>query len=408
MPVPLDISGQSFGLLTAKHLDTKRSTPRERFWHCECKCGGSKSVRVSDLRAGKTKSCGCLIKKVSPRHGWKKAAVHREYQAKDIITWEGETLYSPRQAAKFLGRTHSLLRRWANLDPVRRRKKNGKLGKEFKGCPYLHGQALRTIPVRGAQNRPIHYFPLDALHEVKNAMCVQINTPDQEGLTYVGDALRRLGVSLRTLRDKLKKWNPQARPVKRHGRGSDGYARRRAYVPTEFVEWMEAGAGRELAPDTVTVPKAAQKLGVSEWMVRYYIKHKRLDVDRVDQIIETKGGKGKRPPLRYVRKGLGVTSTSLLRLKRELREPPAPANQEKTEHTASKPSDQEGTDPTSQKRRGRPKGRVPEVREREQDMLAAWDRGEFLSKSAAGEAYGFYRQDATRIINDHESRKCKK
>jgi hypothetical protein len=60
-------------------------------------------------------------------------------------------------------------------------------------------------------------------------------------------------------------------------------------------------------------------------------------------------------------------------------------------------------------RRGRPKGRDPEVLKREKEMLAAWDRGEFgFNKSAAGRAFNFHRQDATRIINAHERRKCKK
>jgi hypothetical protein len=90
-------------------------------------------------------------------------------------------------------------------------------------------------------------------------------------------------------------------------------------------------------------------------MVHYYIENKRLDVERVDNIIETKAGKSKRPPMRYVRKGLGVTSTSLERLKKELREPPTLANQEGTEHTASQPSDPQGADPTPPRKRRGPK-----------------------------------------------------
>jgi hypothetical protein len=61
------------------------------------------------------------------------------------------------------------------------------------------------------------------------------------------------------------------------------------------------------------------------------------------------------------------------------------------------------------KRRGRPKGRDPEVIRREKAMLAAWDRGEFgTNKAAAGRAFKFHRQDATKLINAHERKKCKK
>ncbi len=41
-------------------------------------------------------------------------------------------------------------------------------------------------------------------------------------------------------------------------------------------------------------------------------------------------------------------------------------------------------------------------------MLEAWDRGEYPSKAQAGEAHGFHRSDATKIINAHERKKCRK
>jgi hypothetical protein len=63
--------------------------------------------------------------------------------------------------------------------------------------------------------------------------------------------------------------------------------------------------------------------------------------------------------------------------------------------------------PMPRLRRGRKKGvRDPEVVRREREMLAAWDRREFGSnKAATGAAFGFYRQDATKLINDHERKK---
>ncbi len=60
------------------------------------------------------------------------------------------------------------------------------------------------------------------------------------------------------------------------------------------------------------------------------------------------------------------------------------------------------------RRRGRPKGyRDPDVAERKEQMLEAWDRGDFgTNKAAAGRAFKFHRQDATNIINAHEAEKC--
>jgi hypothetical protein len=42
-------------------------------------------------------------------------------------------------------------------------------------------------------------------------------------------------------------------------------------------------------------------------------------------------------------------------------------------------------------------------------MLASWDRGEHgTNKAAYGRAFGFHRSDATKLINAHEAKKCRK
>jgi hypothetical protein len=54
-----DISGQMFGALRAlklSHFDKWRTA----HWLCVCKCGKQVAVSGIALRAGKTKSCGCL------------------------------------------------------------------------------------------------------------------------------------------------------------------------------------------------------------------------------------------------------------------------------------------------------------------------------------------------------------
>ena len=60
-------------------------------------------------------------------------------------------------------------------------------------------------------------------------------------------------------------------------------------------------------------------------------------------------------------------------------------------------------------RRGRKKGyRNPKVSERIKRMLDAWDRGDFgNNKAVAGRKCGFGRSEATKIINDHERKKCR-
>lgn len=53
----IDLTGHRFGSLTVvkyAYTDGKRAV-----WRCECDCGRHTEVRVSSLRNGNTKSCGC-------------------------------------------------------------------------------------------------------------------------------------------------------------------------------------------------------------------------------------------------------------------------------------------------------------------------------------------------------------
>jgi hypothetical protein len=71
-------------------------------------------------------------------------------------------------------------------------------------------------------------------------------------------------------------------------------------------------------------------------------------------------------------------------------------------------SSSEQVKPT-RKPRGRPLGTIdPDVAKRKRKMLAAWDRGEFETKVAAAKEYDFHRSDATKYINEHEAKKCRK
>ena len=57
-----DLSGQRFGKLVAG--TESRRVKNHREWLCVCDCGGSSWVRADVLRAGRTKSCGCLPTRV--------------------------------------------------------------------------------------------------------------------------------------------------------------------------------------------------------------------------------------------------------------------------------------------------------------------------------------------------------
>lgn len=58
--------GQRFGRLTPlESFNVRNSTGDLRVrWNCLCDCGNVKEVSASDLRSGRTKSCGCLAREL--------------------------------------------------------------------------------------------------------------------------------------------------------------------------------------------------------------------------------------------------------------------------------------------------------------------------------------------------------
>ncbi len=59
-----DLTGQRFGKLIVLELDQEKSTPKRKFWKCQCDCGNIKSIRSDSLTSKKapTVSCGCYNK----------------------------------------------------------------------------------------------------------------------------------------------------------------------------------------------------------------------------------------------------------------------------------------------------------------------------------------------------------
>jgi hypothetical protein len=56
----LDLTGQQFGRLTALERLPKLDIKDPIRWKCQCACGNELNLRVTDLRSGNFKSCGCF------------------------------------------------------------------------------------------------------------------------------------------------------------------------------------------------------------------------------------------------------------------------------------------------------------------------------------------------------------
>ena len=73
---PEDLTGQTFGMLTALYPTDKR-VQGSVVWHCRCSCGGEKDVPAVRLKTGHTQSCGCKAKQRIPRDQNAKTVEHK-------------------------------------------------------------------------------------------------------------------------------------------------------------------------------------------------------------------------------------------------------------------------------------------------------------------------------------------
>lgn len=60
----VDLTGQTFGQLTVIDRAKNRKGGEAR-WNCACNCGGSTTATGSNLRLGRTTSCGCAMRQIN-------------------------------------------------------------------------------------------------------------------------------------------------------------------------------------------------------------------------------------------------------------------------------------------------------------------------------------------------------
>lgn len=75
----IDLTGCKFGKLTVIARDGKASDGKAT-WLCSCDCGKTAVVRGGDLKSGRIKSCGCLVKEImhTQKYGLKHGDTHKD------------------------------------------------------------------------------------------------------------------------------------------------------------------------------------------------------------------------------------------------------------------------------------------------------------------------------------------
>ena len=81
-----NIVGQKFGRLTVfeRAANDRRGTA---YWACLCDCGAKVSVRASNLRDGKSKSCGCLKSDLASERGRTQMLKHGHTRSRTYQSW---------------------------------------------------------------------------------------------------------------------------------------------------------------------------------------------------------------------------------------------------------------------------------------------------------------------------------
>lgn len=78
----LNLIGQTFGRLTVKSFYARED--RKTKWICRCTCGNDTICASSDLRSGKTGSCGCLCTEIFKRM----VTTHGKHGTKEYRSWK--------------------------------------------------------------------------------------------------------------------------------------------------------------------------------------------------------------------------------------------------------------------------------------------------------------------------------
>lgn len=120
MRVAIQVGDRYGRLSVVRELPVRRrpSGGTERWFLCRCECGNETDVRLSRLRSGKTRSCGCLIvpPKPSPASYANRADYHGMEGSPEHGIWRGikARCYHPkaRGYANYGGRGIKMCDRW--------------------------------------------------------------------------------------------------------------------------------------------------------------------------------------------------------------------------------------------------------------------------------------------------------
>lgn len=118
MPNVKDLTGKVFGRLTVTGHAGRIGPSRSHKWHCKCQCGGVATVDGAHLRAGQSRSCGCLQRERAKANG-ARSTTHGQSASSLYAIWDSmhQRCKNPnrRDFENYGGRGIKVCERWATF-----------------------------------------------------------------------------------------------------------------------------------------------------------------------------------------------------------------------------------------------------------------------------------------------------
>lgn len=164
MPAAVDITGQTFGRLTA--LSRVGSLGGAVLWLCDCVCGNRTTCTAKRLRSGNTKSCGCLSSEVIADRN-RNASTHGKTNTPTFTAWVNmkQRCTNPKHKSyhRYGGRGITICERWlssfeAFLEDMGEKPDGAQLDREDNTRGYTPDNCRWVTPEQNSNNREVCRF----------------------------------------------------------------------------------------------------------------------------------------------------------------------------------------------------------------------------------------------------------
>lgn len=201
MPIRIDLTGQRYGRWTVECLS--RAEPKHNYWSCLCDCGIRKIVAGNSLRAGSSKSCGCLMRERTSVANRTHGETLGRHASSEYLIWRNmrDRCYNPnvRGFKNYGGRGVTICDEWREsfdqfLADMGRRPDGLSLERKDNDGPYCKANCVWTTRSEQNSNR-------------RNNITVLLDGQQ----IHVAEAARRLGMLPHVIYHRIDRGWPESR-----------------------------------------------------------------------------------------------------------------------------------------------------------------------------------------------------